>query len=203
MKPSEHACKIFFNYSKLCVISFFAKKVQFLPPEHASRCLSKEFSQHYWQEQFDGDSFISQSRFDACADLPNLKAASEMYGWGRDAPRCFKFSSKLVKSQPCCKRVGHSIFSDLFEFFLVAMVVKFVRTTESVSAHHWTPPPPSGECLGTLLDCLKSHLPNQFLFDLNVRHKILPTSFVFTSRVSKIGMKFLTTFKNKSHSLAL
>ena len=30
MKHSEHACKIFFNYSKLCVISFFAKKVQFL-----------------------------------------------------------------------------------------------------------------------------------------------------------------------------
>ena len=29
MKPSEHACKIFFNYSKLCVISFFAKKVNF------------------------------------------------------------------------------------------------------------------------------------------------------------------------------
>ena len=36
MKLSEHACKIFFNYSKLCVISFFAKKVQFLPPKHAS-----------------------------------------------------------------------------------------------------------------------------------------------------------------------
>ena len=29
MKPSIHACKIFFNYSKLCVISFFAKKVKF------------------------------------------------------------------------------------------------------------------------------------------------------------------------------
>ena len=29
MKPSEHACKKFFNYSKLCVISFFAKKVHF------------------------------------------------------------------------------------------------------------------------------------------------------------------------------
>ena len=23
--------------------------------------------QHYWQESFDGDSFVSQSRFDACA----------------------------------------------------------------------------------------------------------------------------------------
>ena len=28
---------------------------------------SNEFSQHYWQESFDGDSFVSQSRFDAYA----------------------------------------------------------------------------------------------------------------------------------------
>ena len=35
MKPSEYACKIFFNYSKLCVSSFFAKKGHFLPPKHA------------------------------------------------------------------------------------------------------------------------------------------------------------------------
>jgi len=28
---------------------------------------SDEFSQHYWQESFDGDSFASQSRFDAYA----------------------------------------------------------------------------------------------------------------------------------------
>ena len=38
LKASEHACKIFFNYSKICVSSFFAKKVQFLPPKHDSRC---------------------------------------------------------------------------------------------------------------------------------------------------------------------
>ena len=37
LKPSEHACKIFFNCSKLRVISFFAKNVHFLPPNHASR----------------------------------------------------------------------------------------------------------------------------------------------------------------------
>ena len=36
LKPSEHACKILFNYSKLCVISFSAKEVQFSPPKHAS-----------------------------------------------------------------------------------------------------------------------------------------------------------------------
>ena len=46
---------------------FFAKKVHLLPPNHASRCFSNEFSQHYWQESFDGDSFASQSRFDAYA----------------------------------------------------------------------------------------------------------------------------------------
>ena len=28
-----------------------------------------EFSQHYWQESFDGDSFVSQSRLDAYAHL--------------------------------------------------------------------------------------------------------------------------------------
>ena len=67
MNPSEHACKIFFNYSKLCVISFFAKKVQFLLPKHAFRCFSNEFLQHYWQESFDGDSFVSQSRFETYA----------------------------------------------------------------------------------------------------------------------------------------
>ena len=29
---------------------------------------SNEFSQHYWQESFDGDSFVSQSRFDTYAN---------------------------------------------------------------------------------------------------------------------------------------
>ena len=67
MKRSEHACKIFCNYSKLCIASFFAKKVYFLPPKRASRCFSDEFSQHYWQEYFDGDFFVNQSRFDAYA----------------------------------------------------------------------------------------------------------------------------------------
>ena len=34
--------------------------------------------------------------------------------WGRHAPSVFKFARKLVKSQPCYKRVGYSIFWDLF-----------------------------------------------------------------------------------------
>ena len=54
-------------YSKLCVISFFAKKVHYLPPKHVSRCFSNEFSQQYWLESFDGDSSVSQSSFDANA----------------------------------------------------------------------------------------------------------------------------------------
>ena len=58
-KTSEHACKLFFNYSKLCVISLFAKKVHSLPPEHASRCLLNEFSLHFCQESFDCDSLLA------------------------------------------------------------------------------------------------------------------------------------------------
>ena len=60
LKPSEHAYKIFFNYLKLLAVSFFAKKVNFLPPRYAYRCFSNEFSHHYRQESFDGDSFASQ-----------------------------------------------------------------------------------------------------------------------------------------------
>ena len=35
---------------------------------------------------------------------------------GHCAPNILKFAWKLVKSQPCCKRVHHSIFCDLFYF---------------------------------------------------------------------------------------
>ena len=40
LKPSEHACKIFFNYSKLCVVNFFASRIHYLPPKHTSRTSS-------------------------------------------------------------------------------------------------------------------------------------------------------------------
>ena len=33
--------------------------------------------------------------------------------WGRRAPNIIKFTRKLIKSQPCCKRVGNSNFCDL------------------------------------------------------------------------------------------
>ena len=36
--------------------------------DNAESTSASEFSQHYWQESFDGDSFVSQSRFDAYAD---------------------------------------------------------------------------------------------------------------------------------------
>ena len=54
---------------QMALMSFicFAKKVHFLPPKHASRWFSNEFSQLYWQESIDGDSFVSQARFDAYA----------------------------------------------------------------------------------------------------------------------------------------
>ena len=37
LKSSEHTCRIFFDYSKLCVISSFAKKVHYLPPIHSRK----------------------------------------------------------------------------------------------------------------------------------------------------------------------
>ena len=45
LKPSEHACKMFFNYSKLCLLSISAKRVHFLLPKTR---FSNEFSQHHW-----------------------------------------------------------------------------------------------------------------------------------------------------------
>ena len=35
--------------------------------EFVRKASRSEFTQHYWQESFDGDSFVSQSRFDAYA----------------------------------------------------------------------------------------------------------------------------------------
>ena len=58
--------KLFSNYSKLCVISFFANKVHYLPPKHASR-------RNFRKESFDGDSFVSQSRFDAYSYVLNYR----------------------------------------------------------------------------------------------------------------------------------
>ena len=65
----------YFSIIRNYVISFFAKKVHFLPPKRASRCFSNEFSQNYWQESFDGDSFVSKSSFDAYACQNTQKAS--------------------------------------------------------------------------------------------------------------------------------
>ena len=58
-------------------------------------------------------------------------------GGGAAHPNILKVARKLVKTQPCCKRVGNSICCD---FILVAIVGELVKTppppTEGVSAHH-------------------------------------------------------------------
>ena len=53
-------------------------------------------------------------------------------------PNIFKFTRKLVKSQPCCKRVGHNIFCVLLLVTIVGQSVKPSPPTEGVSAHYWT-----------------------------------------------------------------
>ena len=56
---------IFQSFVTMCC-QFFRKRAQF-NTKTRSQCFSNEFSQYYWQESFDGDSFVSQSRFDAYA----------------------------------------------------------------------------------------------------------------------------------------
>ena len=46
---------------------FLSKECTILPPEHTSQCFSNEFSQDYWPESLNGDSFANQSRFDVYA----------------------------------------------------------------------------------------------------------------------------------------
>ena len=71
-------CSIIRNYVLLALLT---KKVHFLPPKHPSGYFSNEFSQHYWQEFFDGDSSVSQSRLDACADDGSQELGpNRMYG---------------------------------------------------------------------------------------------------------------------------
>ena len=48
---------------------------------------------------------------------------------GRHAPSIFKIARKLIKSQPCCKRNGHTIFCD------------FVLFSNSSLWKHQKPPP--------------------------------------------------------------
>ena len=55
-----------------------------------------DFSQYYWQESFDGDSFVSQSRFDAYASHY----------------QCFKSILGLQKESPINKACsgGYTVF---------------------------------------------------------------------------------------------
>ena len=68
-----------------------------------------------------------------------VKEAGDVLMGGVTSPNTFKFARKLVKSQPCCKRVGHSIFYDL-SFF----------TNNSLSIGQ-NAPPHIGKCLGVSL----------------------------------------------------
>ena len=51
-----------FQLFKTMCYQFFRKESTYFTTKTR---FSIEFSQHYWQESFDGDSFVSQSRFDA------------------------------------------------------------------------------------------------------------------------------------------
>lgn len=65
-----------------------------------------------------------------------------MEAWGREGvtlPNSLKKARKLVKSRPCFKGNGHSIFRGLF-FFLVTVNGQMVKT-----------PPPNEKYLGTPL----------------------------------------------------
>ena len=57
-------------------------------------------------------------------------------------PNIFKFARKLVKSQPCCKGVGHTIFCDSFQQLRVSW-------SNSPSPNRW---------------CLGNSLPKMLLF---------------------------------------
>ena len=62
-----------------------------------------------------------------------------MGGRGRRTPNILKFPRKLVKSQPCCKGVSHSIFCDPFFVFFTNNSWSNGQTAPNgkcVSAHH-------------------------------------------------------------------
>ena len=71
------------------------------------------------------DHYYCYYRLQRCAD-----------GGGGGAPNDVRFARKLVKSQPYCKGIRHSIF------LLVKIVGQLVK--------HY-PPPPNGKFLGTSL----------------------------------------------------
>ena len=74
-------------------------------------------------------------------------------------PNIVKFASKLVKRQPCCKRVGHSIFCDLV----------FSNNSWSIGQ-----PPPNRKCLGTSLGNAQKYIlpPPNRIIDLDIWKKI-------------------------------
>ena len=65
-------------------------------------------------------------------------------GGGRRAPNVLIFARKLVKSQPCCTRVGNGSFRDLF---IVAIVGQLIKTSlrKGVSARYCPTSPNNAE----------------------------------------------------------
>ena len=54
-----------FQLFKAMCYQLFRKESTLFTTKTCFSTFSNEFSQHYWQESFDGDSFLSQSRMDA------------------------------------------------------------------------------------------------------------------------------------------
>ena len=68
LKLLEHACKIF-SIIRNYVLSVFSQREKNYVLKLSTKKvhLSNKFLQHHWQECLDGDSLISQSKFDAYA----------------------------------------------------------------------------------------------------------------------------------------
>ena len=66
MKSSEHACKNFSIIQNYVLSAFSQRKYTFYHQNTLSMLFERILA-NYWQESFDSDTFVSQSRFDAYA----------------------------------------------------------------------------------------------------------------------------------------
>jgi len=110
LKPTEHACKIFFNYLKLYAVSFFAKKVHYIPQTR----FSNEFSQHYWQEYI-----FNQSRFDAY--VGGVHSPSLLTNRHHSSPIC----RQIVISLGAIQKLRNAQRVDGYDCFCYELLQKF------------------------------------------------------------------------------
>ena len=76
---------------------------------------------------------------DSLENIGSLTNKDVPMGASRPSPILSNLQESLSKSQPCCKRVGHSISCDMFLVTILGqMVQRPPPTTESASAHHWS-----------------------------------------------------------------